>query len=72
MPHVLYAHEFVLDTQHERKLDAVQNKLTGQVYGVGKSATWWTKEPPLCLKSMVWHRPYLPWSLEVKKCAAGT
>ena len=72
MPHVLYANEFVVDRQHERKLNEVQNKLTGQVYGVGKTAKWWTKEPPLCLKSMAWHRPHLPWSLEVKKRAAGT
>ena len=71
MPHALYANEVVLDTQLTCKLDALQNKLTGQVYGVGKHQQWWTHEPPLCLKSMAWHRPHEPWSIEVKKRASG-
>ena len=72
MPHVLYANEFVLDKRHERRLNEVQNKLTGQVYGIGKRSQWWMTEPPLCLESMAWHRPHGQWSLEVKKRAAGT
>merc|ERR1712185_193689 len=72
MPHVLYANEFVLDKRHERRLNEVQNKLTGQVYGIGKRSQWWMTEPPLCLESMAWHRLHGPWSLEVKKRAAGT